>query len=687
MAMKLINKNYSLVLSSEKRWEEFMDSLYVVLYTIRKDFFQVRKLCMEFYKWSEGYTDMILMLLDSFLQISYRRSKEAIVVNEYELEDKILVGGFLVLNNIFENTTTTLSNMPAEKNVKNADNNGKKNVKFTGKRKRNEKPQKPREKKNQKPQKRVRVGRSYKAPAQVEGAVKKILNNERKTVTIEEQMMATVMDPQHYYSQKTARWPRIDSAVKTAACVITEKAPAKWSPTLVNLLGFLPVGQMAAVLTRFPECNFLSYNANQLGKTFRYDWQAPDTQGNPSYTVGIGITGDAFAPNFVKAVAHSSSEITPHGDFVMAGAVSEERGRWFYEEPGATLNTSIFAPAGLGASDMHYIIDLLQWTPRGVESIAFSENTISASTTDNNTWVIADLASGDFEAAQGAYYTFLVMCEIVEASAKNKASSQKKPCVQAREKRNQRTDPSKVVQQKWKNIRNPGDPPPPDANIFADFGVYSTSAAATLQHEVAFGYEATLPSFQKSAITAQSIWYANTAQEAALGGSAYGQQSPGTVNWLSNLADPDGFKANPETKFFPAKTGIYGYSKPNGESQSLRTFHNLSAEGAIVDSFWPINGPDDYLMVLLDIPFTNLGNAWSGLWLVTNAIEWQTLDSTRFKSMSPIKSVTVLNVLDALKTQPQWFENSNHMSKIVGFIKKAATTALKAVEIGEVLLA
>jgi hypothetical protein len=210
----------------------------------------------------------------------------------------------------------------------------------------------------------------------------------------------------------------------------------------------------------------------------------------------------------------------------------------------------------------------------------------------------------------------------------------------------------------------------------------SEDGVPTFGHRIAYGFEKAIADFQEHSVNYQSLWYENTAQNASKAGSIYSEQEPGSTHWLATVNNLDGYIKRNISKQFPAARGAYSFRKPTTQCFEFRNYHRISdSTGSITDTFWPIDHNYQRLSMVLEIELTDLGNSQSGIWKITNAMEWVTLDATRSIGISRYSSKVGLAAIDAVKNMRQHYENSIHMKDILNGARKAVNIVSKGIEI------
>jgi hypothetical protein len=318
-----------------------------------------------------------------------------------------------------------------------------------------------------------------------------------------------------------------------------------------------------------------------------------------------------------------------------------------------------------------------------MENVAVDAGVVASGTSHESVFTITGSGGDMLATPMGGYYTVSTIFIRGAAGTKinNNNSLRTKPKITA-------DDVKKRIKSKGKLESSPYD--------YITFEAYITNGSGndasqdgvpTFAHRMAYGFEKAISDFQEHSVNYQSLWYENTAQSGSKCGSIYSEQEPGSTHWLATANNLDGYVERNISKEILAEHGAYSFRKPTTQCFDFRNYHKVSdSTGAITDTFWPINHEYQRLTMVLDVPLTDLGNSQSGLWKITNAMEWVTMDPTRSIGVSRYASKVGLAAIDAVKNMRQHYENSVHIKDILSAAKKAVGYASKGLEIASIFI-
>jgi hypothetical protein len=178
-------------------------------------------------------------------------------------------------------------------------------------------------------------------------------------------------------------------------------------------------------------------------------------------------------------------------------------------------------------------------------------------------------------------------------------------------------------------------------------------------------------SLKKHCINGLSAWYQNFAAGQYANGDIPVQQVIATKGWGEILIDENAFQNDPRTQMWKAAKGDYSYEKPCNIS-SFDLVSEMVNDGTYVkDCAWNIDGDQDYLCLYPQIPQLETGGvAQSAVLRISSSFELVSDDPLFPPIRNTISSLDAQLALDLMRSQPQHFENENHLKKITGFLNK-----------------
>jgi hypothetical protein len=649
---------------------------------------------------------MILNILDAYTAMTYNQAIMNIKVSSYDLEDS-KVGGvpntqYPKISNLFENLS--IAEMPKESKSKELKQNNvnKKNTENALGKKKNKGPKKGPKKQGvanviMKSTKKNTKGDKKQLKQALNVAKKQIMSgkealhraalNEIKQV---KSLTDMICDPESNWRPENSRWPRIDDSTKTTTYCATLKSPVQWPATTFST-GLLDQDMMFITLQPIAECGSIEYYSNVNKYSHRYNIMQYDNTTN-----AVAFTISAPTDNLLHWCTYSYAQWTaldgytqvskPHGDFWAAGNLSiATDARLFFLAPGEAIGLKYFVPNTWGTDKLQFATYLYSWDPEnGLENVASEAGEILSGGSHESTFEINNAGGDILSTPMGAYYTIAYQIARIEAGVKN----------------NNNSTPRKIPQRvpyeevRKRNKTRKGLPGTPFDYITMQSFITNGSGDSmaedgvpTFGHRLAYGFEKAISDFQEHSVNAQSLWYENTAQEASRCGSIYSEQEPGSTHWLATINNLTGYINRNISKEIPGSNGAYSFRKPTTQCFDFRNYHRVSdATSAITDTFWPIDHVYQRLTMVIKMPLTDLGNSQSGLWKITNAMEWVTLDATRTIGVSRYPSKVGLQAIDAVKNMRQHFENASHFKQILNAAKKAVNIATKGIEVASLFL-
>jgi hypothetical protein len=222
------------------------------------------------------------------------------------------------------------------------------------------------------------------------------------------------------------------------------------------------------------------------------------------------------------------------------------------------------------------------------------------------------------------------------------------------------------------------------------FSAYITGSSAVWCHRALPSFSENLGSAQGVLISGASCLFSNTAPENAAQGEAWYVQMPKLSKWYSIVDESGGGPGKittvPGYKKLLAKTGAYGWLRPDSPSSMEMKNSFTVSNGRIVTTAYNIVPEEDFLLLYLRIPnpgtgASSLNNPQSGTYKISYAFEYST--TNRWLSTGFAEHILNLDerVLTALTKIDQFHENPFHLSDIFNgirdFISKGASAIVK----------
>jgi len=98
---KILNKNYTDVLSTVRKWSEYTDAWEQVMYAVRDHFWECVKMAAIWNEWSLEYAEYIFRTMEAYTRMSHSQAKKLLKPKTVTLEDFYVGGG------VFENLSKT----------------------------------------------------------------------------------------------------------------------------------------------------------------------------------------------------------------------------------------------------------------------------------------------------------------------------------------------------------------------------------------------------------------------------------------------------------------------------------------------------------------------------------------------------------------------------------------------------
>jgi len=187
-------------------------------------------------------------------------------------------------------------------------------------------------------------------------------------------------------------------------------------------------------------------------------------------------------------------------------------------------------------------------------------------------------------------------------------------------------------------------------------------------------------SIQDSRVVGTSLMFTNTTTLLSLGGSVAGYQGHKGKNWYDYTGNVfSAVSSSIGATTMDVKNGMYGFLLPAGlqDLEMIQEFSYSIADECVQDSFLDVTPNFDYIMIAPQVPVTT---GISGLWTISQQIEYMTDDVWRAVSKPYVTSKDVEDAMQALSTFRQFHTNSFHFSDIWNGIKSFASSVLGGVQ-------
>lgn len=496
------------------------------------------------------------------------------------------------------------------------------------------------------------------------------------------QIALNICDPLTYKDYDAKRVPRSGNAVATAEITCGEKLQIDWTnaTTVTDMLDYQTA--FAAVL-RYFECSSIVFYQNQANNTWHYSiYGVSDAQtGSAIQTWDRQIAPDYAPLNMVFGV-NQVGDFAPHKQIWFAGEVSAlPGGRFFYCPKTCQI---VITCKNVGDDEAAIGVELVRWDPeKSIEYIQFQEDSsVASGATATFTF---DSIFGD--ESVGAYYTFIVAGNTITGPAKvgrktPEISRMKDPYKDCKIEVDDKTNQLKVTgKSKTPKLKGRYHLDATDASF--EFTVDIQGNKSVFGHRCAQGFDVAPGSFEQSVMNGIALWFKNLGSPAFEDGASFARQMPSSEAWWSVVNNREAYIGYQDTTLEAAKDGVDVFLKPTGpESFALRKYHRLSGSN-VIDSFWPIDGPDDYACALLSVAPSTTGVAQKGMWLITPTGEFTSNDPTREKSVCTMSSLDSFRIVDIIKYVPNVHTNGLHVKAIWNAITQGvrdATSVMKAAE-------
>jgi len=329
----------------------------------------------------------------------------------------------------------------------------------------------------------------------------------------------------------------------------------------------------------------------------------------------------ATEPQFINMVyATSNVTYSPHGSTVYAGSVDREPdARYLWMDEGVDVELNVTQASG-GAVNLTLTANA--WTPGGAEEDA----AVVTTSIPNNTATLVTLTI-----PSSAYYSFSVTSAATTTFTMN--------------------------------------------------GLNYSGAADVWCHRCMPGFDQILTSFGAVRITAAAIMYSNNVSTAYSQGRIVGYQPPPGSHWMDYALQESwsGIANSQNSTVKKASNGMYGYLKPARLSDfDLKPSYSI-ANGVLVNSFYPIDSEDSFILLSPNIEPGTTPNAQDGFYTLRYAWEASTTNPIFDSEVSKIPSEVYEAALEMVRNAGQWKENPSHIADLVSNIKRVGGKVLGGV--------
>lgn len=501
-------------------------------------------------------------------------------------------------------------------------------------------------------------------------------------------IIAYILDPATNRNSQYKRIPRSGNSMATATCTPIDKVEMDWQNTTIAP-SMLNANRELVIMRRDINCGSIVFYQNKgltdTGYTYEYDLygrnadDSNSTQANPSKIFKMFIGSDTKPVPLAYGIPTTSTTVfKPHGDLWAAGRLCKDAVsamRWFYVAPDGNID---FGINNTSATALNCLVELHRWTPQfGDEVVADEIQLIASGASFAFGWTFT-LTS---QAPIGGYYSFAVgavdgtllspqLTTVLDPVAKSKLLRQH------------------YLQNRGKNLYNrPGHLRMPGVNVgyIVECSSQISGSKSVFGHRNVSGFEKAPGSFELTSVLASTAWFLNTGADAFKDGSTYSQQVPATEHWLQVCGDIENYIKNPRSVQEYAKDGFFSSLKPNSlESFDFRDVHRAS-NSTLLDNYWLIDGPDDYIMTLCDVVPSTQGVAQKGTWILAHGVEYTTNDPSREVEICTVPLSVMNKVMDVLRLSPQFHKNALHMKQIAEFARKGLSIARGVLKYGNMV--
>jgi len=435
-----------------------------------------------------------------------------------------------------------------------------------------------------------------------------------------EQVSAYLVNP---HLAPACRWSSEFSELPTAVARPWAVFNAPWSGTIAGSTNSIPNTDQIMCVFRNPLRSqvFFDPNIANVAASYNIFGVTPATELDlllPSQSMVVSTGRSGVQEQIHLVYAKSASTYSPHGQTLYTGSIGGDERRFFWGDIGENFNFPI-TPSLTDATGLTLSADM--WTPGGIVD-DFQIITHAVVTGISTLFTFTPTTSG--------YFSF---------SVANLAS------------------PANVL-----NIINP-------AIISSQFHACHRSMPF---------FDQNVGSVDALRVMAATVMYTNRAAPLNQQGQIAGLQSPVGKHWTDYVYG--GYQSVAGANGATVKdiaTGIYGFIKPSELSDFDMRADFITENGALVDSSYPLDDKEGFLVVYAQVTGTAVGQ--DGYYTISYGLEYQTTDVWR-ELGAPIYGPDVYRrALTELKNYPQWHENPLHWADLWNGIKSAASTAMKGI--------
>jgi len=452
------------------------------------------------------------------------------------------------------------------------------------------------------------------------------------------------------------------SAAPTAIASPWAAPDTQWTGTdtpNTHDLGGMTKFQMAGFAFRNAERAFVIYNANTAEDLIWYDLFGNDPALASAFGPKIPAStwsvpsnsglGNWCALHCPFAKVDSASEISPHGEILLAGGDGETEGRYFWMDKG-------MSSLMVCNSDSLVNYSVQRWTPSGIAKTA-----VTATMRDVPPEV------------KGLREVRKFLKENPSYKSPQKPES-KRNSLNLPEKVNTAFSLEVIITESgyYAPMFIAGSPDEDITDIEIDFQGNMT----TWEHHHLPDFDNNAPSVKSIRISAASMMYTNDASPLNRQGKIAMIQSPEGSSW-TDLVGPFTLVSELQGAVIKnAEKGAYGFLKPTKEDDFTAQKFTKCYGPDIVDSCYPLSG-DAFLAMTMEVKDLD---GQDGYWTFAWGIEYYTTDVWRTISPPVIAAHDYEAGLEFIKSIPQFHENPTHLSDLWNSIKSAAKTVIGGIK-------
>jgi len=425
-------------------------------------------------------------------------------------------------------------------------------------------------------------------------------------------------------NSRNIRWGSMFNSRPTALSSPFTGESVKWlnGVTLPSNAYFPDNIQMAAVFRR-PIASLIDYDPNPTSAHHYYKFwgNSGARSGQPPADSGwspeLEVLGSATPLYLHLPFAYPMQEYSPHGPVFYAGTVKEcPEGRFYWMDKDDIVTMTADITAGT-----LFVVELVMWTPRGCDPVAANGLTVGAPC--------------DVTVPAPGYYALRVK---------------------------QITDPIVPI------------------DLFEVISIELHAAGPTFGHKSLPNFEENFSSCNGIRVNAATLMYSSTAAENFVAGDIVTNQVPDGYHWMTVIEEPDLYqKALTMPGYDKRKSGngAYTFLKPTDVSDFNVQNVYMQRDGVMYDSYWQIDDPSSYLLMVVNIP--NTAGYQVGRWTASWGLEYSTEDVWRDLGVAPYHYEVYNKAFEVIQKLPSTFDNPVHVAEIWNSIVSGVGKALNFV--------